>query len=429
MVSFCLVVMAALALERLAQMADDANATGERSTRKLNRFLTACAGVALAAFVVSAGTAFSGSTRAMGWARFALFLWITALVLRALLRGRITVRTTTMALVVLTATDLLVIDRHFIYTEDAPERAFAADDVVGYLKSHTPGRVWVFPFPQQQGAPHYLGNGRFGERSDYLMRFGISQAGGEHGNQLYRWNQFVGIAPGGNVLDWHNFVQHPAMMDAAAIRYILSGVRLQLFDAKTGAGLQGVREVHRGSAFVYVNNRAVARAQLVPSVKAVAPGGALVEMQRDDWDPRLLALVEAPAPPFTSALRQTAPPPAPEGLPASLNAAPGTTQVNVDEPDRVDVAVNATAPAMLVLNDNDAEGWRATIDGRSVPILRTNHTFRGVAVTPGNHLVSFRFEPHSLYTGLWISLATLATILAGAVLVFRESRQRPVTGA
>ena len=53
-------------------------------------------------------------------------------------------------------------------------------------------KVWVFPLPDDPRYPHYMGNGRFGPRSDYLMRFGISQVGGEHGNSLYRWNRLLG---------------------------------------------------------------------------------------------------------------------------------------------------------------------------------------------------------------------------------------------
>ncbi|MDB4915540.1 MAG: putative rane protein [Gemmatimonadetes bacterium] len=421
LVSLCVVVMAALTLERLARLSADRESSPDvRRLGKAARLLTASAEVSLVGFLIAAGTAVDGSDRALGWARFFIFAWVTAVVLRRLARGTVTLRAATLILLVTTASDLLLIDRHFITTEGAPDTVFAEDDVVHYLKGHTPGRVWVFPFPEDAKAAHYIANGRFGPRSDYLMHFGIAQAGGEHGNQLYRWNQLVGIAKNGNVLDWHNFVEYPAIMEAASIRYILSGVQLQLYDMKTKQGMPGIKEVHNGSAFIYVNNRALGRAQLVPTVRVVKDGGALAVMRTNDWDPRMVAVVEAPAAPFTSPELPPVGPTGPDGLPTSALAIPGSTQIDVDDPDHVEVSVRATAPAMLVLNDNDADGWIATIDGRETPILRTNHAFRGVAVTAGAHKVVFSFRPRLFYTGLWISLAAVLVLGAGVVVALLQ---------
>jgi hypothetical protein len=412
LVSLALVVMAALALERLASFLDAPRAEDGGPSRRSGILpLTICAAASMIVLLVAGGVALDGSTRAAGWARFALCFYIGAFTLRAMLRGTLNVRAAAMILVAVTAGDLLTIDRHFIRMQAPPTRAFAEDDVVKYLRTHTPGRVWVFPFPDQPKAPHYLGNGLFGPRSDYLMHFGIMQAGGEHGNQLYRWNQLVGIGKGGNLLDWHNFVEYPAIMEAAGIRYIVSGVRLQLYDVKLKTGIRGIRQAYRGSAFIYVDDRALSRATLVPSVRAAPADSALAIMRGGDWDPHTLALVDAPAAPFAN----------PDSLPAN----PGTTQIDRDEPDHIQVSVRATAPALLVLADNYADGWVATVDGRETPILRTNHTFRGVPVTAGNHTVVFMFKPPLFYAGLAISLVTAIILIIGIVFVVRAYRPHP----
>jgi hypothetical protein len=426
LVSFALVTMAALSLERVMalfdhrSMSDNAAAELHRgTTRRLMRTVRALLVLSAVVFLVAGGTALDGSAQALGWARFALGCALTAAVLQALLRTRITVRVATVVLVVLTAADLVSVDHHFLRTDGPPERVFAADDVVRFLRTHTPGRVWVFPFPDDPREPHYTANGRFGPRSDYLMRFNIAQAGGEHGNQLFRWNQFVGVSPAGTV-DWHNFVEYPAFLAAANVRYIVSGVRLQLFDAATRTGVRGLVEVFHGSAYVYLNTRVDARARLVPAVRLASPGGALPFMRRDDWNPHDVAIVEATTAPFVSPILP--PPTSPDSASAARLATPGTTQIDLDDPDRVEVSVNATAPAMLVLSDNDADGWRATIDGRVAPILRTNHAFRGVAVTPGAHKVVFTFAPSFLYAGLYTSLGALALLCGGIAFAVRGSR-------
>ena len=47
-------------------------------------------------------------------------------------------------------------------------------------------------------------------------------------------------------------------------------------------------------------------------------------------------------------------------------------------PDEVVVRATAGRPMLLVLADNHAPGWSATVDGRAAPLLRANHTLRGV---------------------------------------------------
>ena len=75
------------------------------------------------------------------------------------------------------------------------------------------------------------------------------------------------------------------------------------------------------------------------------------------------------------------------------------------EPDRVTVQATASRPALMVLADNYYTGWKATVDGRETPIIRTNHTLRGVVVPAGTHAVEFTFHPDDLYTGFYLYLA------------------------
>jgi uncharacterized membrane protein YfhO len=78
----------------------------------------------------------------------------------------------------------------------------------------------------------------------------------------------------------------------------------------------------------------------------------------------------------------------------------------------LEVEVRSTGNALLVVADAWHPGWRADLDGRSVPILRTNHAFRGVAIPAGQHVVTMRYRPGSLYLGAAITAASLAIGLA-----------------
>jgi uncharacterized membrane protein YfhO len=78
------------------------------------------------------------------------------------------------------------------------------------------------------------------------------------------------------------------------------------------------------------------------------------------------------------------------------------------------VKTKSLAPAILVLSANHYPGWRASVDGRSVDVIRVNYNLRGVAVPAGDHLVAFVYRPKSVLVGLVISLLALAALVLWA---------------
>jgi hypothetical protein len=80
------------------------------------------------------------------------------------------------------------------------------------------------------------------------------------------------------------------------------------------------------------------------------------------------------------------------------------------DPDRLELEAELTRPGLLVVNDTHLVGWRATVDGREVPIERVNGLVRGVWLEGGRHRVSMLYRAPGLLAGACVS--AIATIVA-----------------
>ncbi|HEX9985886.1 MAG TPA: YfhO family protein [Thermoanaerobaculia bacterium] len=70
-------------------------------------------------------------------------------------------------------------------------------------------------------------------------------------------------------------------------------------------------------------------------------------------------------------------------------------------------------------------GWRATIDGRPLPIRFANHMFLGVRVPAGEHDVQLVYRPRAFVLGAWISALTAMALLGGWVAARKRSPTPP----
>jgi uncharacterized membrane protein YfhO len=94
---------------------------------------------------------------------------------------------------------------------------------------------------------------------------------------------------------------------------------------------------------------------------------------------------------------------------------------------RVDLTARSSGRALLFLDDVIYPGWRATVDGKQVPILRANGLFRAVPLEEaGEHRVAFTFWPSQATAGLATTAATLAVMagLGAFAWFFRRARRQ-----
>jgi hypothetical protein len=157
------------------------------------------------------------------------------------------------------------------------------------------------------------------------------------------------------------------------------------------------------------NPEALPRAWLVHEAEQVTPGAALPLLADGTVDPQQTALLETMPPALAT--------PADPSTEAAV--------LRLHEPDRLELAVRADAPALLVLSEVWDPGWHATVSGVPTPVLVANHVLRALPIPPGQHAVVLTYDPPFLRLGLALTLVTvLAIIVVWGGLAFRE-RQRP----
>ena len=93
------------------------------------------------------------------------------------------------------------------------------------------------------------------------------------------------------------------------------------------------------------------------------------------------------------------------------------------EDNRVRAEVSGAAESLLVVSQNLADGWKATIDGRPAPIVAVDGALIGVFVPPGDHTVTLRYLPRTFLAGAGITgAALLAAGLTFLVPLWRRRR-------
>jgi hypothetical protein len=76
---------------------------------------------------------------------------------------------------------------------------------------------------------------------------------------------------------------------------------------------------------------------------------------------------------------------------------------------------------MVVMSENYAPGWIASVDGEPVPIYEAYTTLRGVITGPGTHRIEMHYQPISAIAG---AAATLSAFISAFLLWIMPARSR-----
>lgn len=178
----------------------------------------------------------------------------------------------------------------------------------------------------------------------------------------------------------------------------------------------GAELVYARDLNIYRNPRALPRAWFVARIESRPLASHLDALTDPAFDPRRTAVVDESQDGRGSADG--------EGD-AGISADARVTTVDVSEPDVRRIFVEAPAGGFLVVGERHAAGWRARVDGRSVPLLRVDDLILGLRVPAGGRRVELVYEAPWLRAALDASaIAVLGTVVA---LLALSRRSTPAT--
>jgi hypothetical protein len=167
-------------------------------------------------------------------------------------------------------------------------------------------------------------------------------------------------------------IRLPAVLDMLGVRYVIF----------RGQPYTNARPLFTSFDYYVVENANALSRVFIPRRVKVVPDHdeRLRELESPNFNPRETAFVETPV-----------------ELPQDCR---GSVEIRDEVPTRIILQARMETAGLVVLSDLWDKGWRAYLDEKSVPILRTDHALRGVKVPVGEHRLEFRYEPASFTWGL-----------------------------
>ncbi len=175
------------------------------------------------------------------------------------------------------------------------------------------------------------------------------------------------------------------------------------------------KQVYESEVRIYENDQVLPRASLFGAAEVLPDDLVLKRLKEPSFRPNATVLLSAESLSDEDLARVRPLTEAREGRVAKARIASYDSQ-------RVVIEAETSAPGVLMLNDTNYPGWRATVDGKQTSVLQADYLFRGVIVPAGKSIVEFSYKPTSFRLGAAISAVALVVLAAAAALLRRRKR-------
>lgn len=343
----------------------------------------------------------------MGALRSLAVVVVIALAMKTFQRQRIRATTFAVMLLATCAVDLWSIARRYWIFSSPASELYRSDAVLSYLQTQEqPGRVFVYTKTSdfRAATDPYFGSTGFGDGAG-LMVYGIRSVSGYHHNPMARYEA---LANRGALID-------PAFWQHENVRWLYSNA--EIADSVLKKVIGPVTNSAGSTSVLYEMPGSNSYAWVASSFGTRTDSAAVKELLSDSYDPHRFVSVD------TATVLNGAhvdPAPALFSEPSAI-----TTTVTDFGAGRATVTLSAPSEAgnALVISENYYKGWRATANGKELPVIRASFNLVGVPLPVGARTVSFSFEDPRNNTGRFITLGALLLTALLTLTGWRRHRQ------
>lgn len=169
---------------------------------------------------------------------------------------------------------------------------------------------------------------------------------------------------------------------------VLSMLNIRYLTFQQPIPLPGFEAVFESENGTVIENQAVLpKAFFVDSVSVLGSQTEVLQSLKSDFDPSDTAFITGDSP------RQLEP---------DTSSSVKITEYNANQ---IKAEIERSEPGFMVLSEIwYPPGWKATLNGEEIPVVRTNYILRGFEIPSGNHVLEMRLEPVWYTPGRWMSL-------------------------
>ncbi len=202
------------------------------------------------------------------------------------------------------------------------------------------------------------------------------------------------------------------LFDLYGVRYVLA---MDALESPLGGHVGPLVKTPEGTLRIHERRTAMPRAFLVPRAETLQSDEAQTRrLISADFDPRSVLFLDQGD--------------CEDGLPSTTQASQAEIQAaklrfKQDDPSEITISIEDCPGAWLLLTDTAMKHWYAELNGEAARWYRADLCFRAVWVPKGTHELRYYYAATPFWTGLSISLLSLAGIL---VLFVIGRRARPI---
>ncbi len=311
--------------------------------------------------------------------------------------------------------DMWRVEKNFIRTVDPPSKYFAPDEVVRVL-NEDPSLYRMYPFSFWR-LPNPIGY----RQDNYPWLFDLQNIGGEHGNHLMRYQEFIGAEH--SVMFYPTNLFYRNFLNLLNVKYVIvpnidySQVPEYHPDPYFDATIKTIRYVtdptyfklfYQGRMYqIYQNLYLLPRAFLVSQYRTITDKQEILEtIKSNAFNPAKIVILEED----------------PGVISPADSVLPGQVKIISYESDQILLQTRLSRSGFLVLTDNYYPSWQARVNGEPVKIFRADYTFRAIYLPPGEHEITFNFISSHFKLGSIISLLTFFCSILAVIILTRQKR-------